>query len=436
MHVEQVTPPEEDPTVTKDAITTSSLTGGGKLAPVKLQKPKSNLVDERRISKQDGAVKSRLTWRGLQLAIENESGDVRHPKGPFPTAMPSGISYGFFEGMPSEDGDSIDVIIGPAFDEASIDETVYIASQCDPTTGAFVQHKVMLGFRSAAHAEAMFKLLWPPKMFCGVVSVSAEAFLGGMLNKLDVSKAEKVTKAEDFTADYAASGRPLPELLRAHWEIHRLFDAASRDRTTSMLTVEDIAGVHARIVDELFTMHGVTHPPPPSGMLDQRSYLMETTALHQPEWFVPPWERIAKAEVLLKALSTEEFDYAITFPIAKAEAEKRLVTGIVLEPDEIDAHNDTISSEIIEKAAFSFLAQFNRETEMGHMHRTFGDIGVELCASWIALEDSTIGGQPVKKGSWLMTVRVISNALWQKIKSGAITGFSIGGVASVIPELR
>jgi hypothetical protein len=37
----------------------------------------------------------------------------------------------------------------------------------------------------------------------------------------------------------------------------------------------------------------------------------------------------------------------------------------------------------------------------------------------------------VKKGSWLMTVHVSSDKTWRDVKDGKITGFSIGGVATV-----
>lgn len=117
--------------------------------------------------------------------------------------------------------------------------------------------------------------------------------------------------------------------------------------------------------------------------------------------------------------------------IAKSEDDKQIVTGIVLEPDEVDLQNDTISPDEIEAAAHRFLSRYNRLTKMGLMHQMFGDIGVELVESWIAREDTTMGGAPVKKGSWLMSVHVTSKALWGKVKDGAITGFSIGGTAKV-----
>lgn len=118
-------------------------------------------------------------------------------------------------------------------------------------------------------------------------------------------------------------------------------------------------------------------------------------------------------------------------PFQKSEGEKRLVTGIVLEPDEVDSQGDTISAEAIERSAHRFLARYNRGASMGLMHKMFGDIGVDLAESYITQEDTTIGDEAVKKGSWVMTVKVVEDELWEKIKSGAITGFSIGGTATV-----
>lgn len=118
-------------------------------------------------------------------------------------------------------------------------------------------------------------------------------------------------------------------------------------------------------------------------------------------------------------------------PIQKIDTDKRLVTGIVLEPGEVDAQNDTVSAEVIEKASIKFLARFNDATKLGVMHKIFGDVGLQLAHSWIALSATKIGGKKVKKGTWLMTVKVVNDALWKKTKAGKFTGFSIGGVATV-----
>ena len=127
----------------------------------------------------------------------------------------------------------------------------------------------------------------------------------------------------------------------------------------------------------------------------------------------------------------------IQVDILKIDAEKRVILGIALEPDEVDAQNDTITPEVIERAAHNFLANFGKVggTRLGLMHKQFGDIGLDLVRSWIALEDSTINGKRVKKGTWLAAVRAQENAkgeaIWQRAKKGELNGFSIGGVAAI-----
>lgn len=120
-------------------------------------------------------------------------------------------------------------------------------------------------------------------------------------------------------------------------------------------------------------------------------------------------------------------------PIIKVDSERRLITGIVLEPDEVDAQNDTIKAEVIEEAAHKFLRQYNSGTQMGVQHAMFGNIGVELVESHVTKEDMQMGDEQVKKGSWLMTVHVTNDRIWSDVKEGKITGFSIGGVAVIEP---
>lgn len=128
----------------------------------------------------------------------------------------------------------------------------------------------------------------------------------------------------------------------------------------------------------------------------------------------------------------ERWDAQIDIPIVKADDERREVTGIVLEPDEVDAQNDTVSAEVIKEAAHKFLARFNRGTRLGLMHKIFGEIGVELVESSITDVNNKVGGKKVKKGSWVITVKILDDAVWKKVKDGDITGFSIGGVATVV----
>ena len=116
-------------------------------------------------------------------------------------------------------------------------------------------------------------------------------------------------------------------------------------------------------------------------------------------------------------------------PIAKLDTAKREITGIVLQPEVVDAQGDIISPEVIEKAAGDFLANYNAGNQLGLMHSDFQK-RFELRQSFIAPGDIAIGSSIVKAGSWVMTVKVLEDKIWAKVEDGGLTGFSIGGKAS------
>lgn len=115
-------------------------------------------------------------------------------------------------------------------------------------------------------------------------------------------------------------------------------------------------------------------------------------------------------------------------PIIKGDEkdDERFVYGIVLEPETVDAQKDIYSAEEIRNAAHRFMEEFRH---LGLMHRTRLDGRLKILETYIAPQDLTINGQRVRKGTWLMAVRVLDNALWQAVKEGKLTGFSIGGSA-------
>ena len=71
-----------------------------------------------------------------------------------------------------------------------------------------------------------------------------------------------------------------------------------------------------------------------------------------------------------------------------------------------------------------------RRGHMGRMHKSIVDGKVILLESWIQQADAEIGGQAIKKGSWLQSVLVPDDELWAQVKKGDLTGFSIGGLAT------
>jgi hypothetical protein len=121
------------------------------------------------------------------------------------------------------------------------------------------------------------------------------------------------------------------------------------------------------------------------------------------------------------------------FKIAKAseDDDEHYVLGIVLEPDVVDAQKDIYSASEVRDAAHKYMAEFQNR---GLMHKEIVNGKVDLIESYLAPVDFTIGDQHVKKGTWMMAVRVKDAKLWNECKTGGLTGFSIGGSANRKPD--
>ncbi|MCY8065065.1 XkdF-like putative serine protease domain-containing protein [Bacillus spizizenii] len=115
--------------------------------------------------------------------------------------------------------------------------------------------------------------------------------------------------------------------------------------------------------------------------------------------------------------------------IAKEADEQKLVYGIVYEPDTVDAHGDFMTAAEIEKAAHGFLKDA-REIDKQHDFR--GGVG-EVVESYVAPADFEMNGETIKKGSWVLVTKA-SEEIWEQIKKGEITGYSMAGTAETIEK--
>ena len=111
-------------------------------------------------------------------------------------------------------------------------------------------------------------------------------------------------------------------------------------------------------------------------------------------------------------------------------AELRYLLGYVLVPDVVDAQGDTYSAPEVRKAAWNYMAHFRN---VGLMHKGLVNGKVDLVESYIAPVAMNVGGSDVPEGTWLMGLRVNDDALWADVKSGKLTGLSIGGFAKRVP---
>ncbi|QBJ80759.1 XkdF-like putative serine protease domain-containing protein [Bacillus subtilis] len=115
--------------------------------------------------------------------------------------------------------------------------------------------------------------------------------------------------------------------------------------------------------------------------------------------------------------------------IAKEADEQKLVYGIVYEPDTVDAHGDFMTAAEIEKAAHGFLKDAR---EIDKQHDFQGGVGV-VVESYVAPADFVINGELIKKGSWVLVTKA-SEEIWEEIKKGEITGYSMAGIADIAKQ--
>jgi hypothetical protein len=112
--------------------------------------------------------------------------------------------------------------------------------------------------------------------------------------------------------------------------------------------------------------------------------------------------------------------------IAKIDDDKRIVKGVVYQPDVADAHDDQMDEVEIEKAAHLFMEK-QHTYNIDKQHDLEADKGFVI-ESYIAPCDMTLGDQQIVKGSWVAAVKVTDEDTWESIKKGEITGFSMWGV--------
>ena len=139
----------------------------------------------------------------------------------------------------------------------------------------------------------------------------------------------------------------------------------------------------------------------------------------------------------------EKSTFKCVYNILSKNEEKRLITGPVLIPDNIDLQDDIISSPEIEKAAHGYMIKLafrddpeflkslgfmevGKAGERGFQHIDFSR-KLAVVETFIAPVDFELNGRMILKGTWVMTMKVFDDEVWALVKTGKITGFSIGG---------
>jgi hypothetical protein len=150
--------------------------------------------------------------------------------------------------------------------------------------------------------------------------------------------------------------------------------------------------------------------------------LIFTTNLSFENDLLIEWIRGTRSEEIIKYVFSDQR----LIPLIKSKEEERIIFGVVLEPDTVDLQDDIVTKEEIKLACYKFMEEFGY---LGKQHKEIVNGKLVLLENFLAPTDFKINEQDVKKGSWLIKERVVDDELWDGIKKGEYTGYSIGGSA-------
>ena len=97
-------------------------------------------------------------------------------------------------------------------------------------------------------------------------------------------------------------------------------------------------------------------------------------------------------------------------------------------PNEVDLHGDTVSEEEVRKACYNF----NKHSNQANLFHITKTATFEFAESYVAPVDFVLGDVLVQKGTWLATVQVLDDNLWNLVKSGEVNGLSVSALASTL----
>lgn len=113
--------------------------------------------------------------------------------------------------------------------------------------------------------------------------------------------------------------------------------------------------------------------------------------------------------------------------VKSVNEELKQATFVVMVPDEVDLHGDITSEDEVRKACHNFNKNCN-QANLFHITKT---ATFEFAESYCSPVDFVLNEAFVKKGTWLATIQVHDDELWTLIKSGEVSGLSIGALAQV-----
>lgn len=127
------------------------------------------------------------------------------------------------------------------------------------------------------------------------------------------------------------------------------------------------------------------------------------------------------------------------FRVVKAVAERRYVLGLAYPAAKLDGHDEFVTPETVENAAWGYLADGGRQIGLQHMDGTVGHATVVESYIYRGPDWETVDAQgnkqTIRAGDWLLGA-IFDEPAWRLVKSGKVTGWSIDGLGSRVEMPR
>ena len=121
------------------------------------------------------------------------------------------------------------------------------------------------------------------------------------------------------------------------------------------------------------------------------------------------------------------------FKIMKIDKARKILGGVIYEPNEIDTQDDYASEKEIGKAMERFMERYATNTKRIRINHQGKRYHFPIIECFQTEEDTTKGGQTLKKGTWWLEIKVTNDAIWKMAESNELEGFSMGGTSKAKP---
>lgn len=137
------------------------------------------------------------------------------------------------------------------------------------------------------------------------------------------------------------------------------------------------------------------------------------------------------AEITQDELNVEQQLPKLEIQVAKSLNEELMQVTYVAMQEGTDAHGDYTDSNQIRLAKESFNRALIAKQKLANLFHLFETSTFDIIESYLIPCDATLGGNFVQKGSWLVTLQINDESLWEAVKKGYFVGVSIGALAEV-----